>query len=383
MTMFSRLLSSFRYSSCSLRRGLTVRRSVGFNGSLPRRFYYVKPKKKASGSGQAILVLAGVTLAITGGAIYVLGRPEDEIIGLQEQDKYAGENPFKAYLLRAKDTILSYKLKFTEPSSQLLLPEPLPHPYQRPYTLLIEVKDIFIHSDYERNMGWRHQKRPGLDAFLNALFDYYEIVVFTSENALSTHPIIDKMDPNQYIMYRLYRDSTKYISGEHVKDLTHINRSLNRVIMVDTNPLSVKLQPENSIILDKWTGDIYDTSLKDLGAFLLTIAMSNTDDVRPVLDYYKEQGGNLLETFKANQARLREEEEKRMSTYSSKGKRFGSTFNVFSFKKSSSSSPAPLEVATAATPADTPFVSPAPLDGGETNKPQTTGGGWLGWLGLK
>ena len=40
--------------------------------------------------------------------------------------------------------------------------------------------------------------------------------------------------------------------------------------MVDTNSLSVKLQPENSIILDKWTGDIYDTSLKDLGAFLLS-----------------------------------------------------------------------------------------------------------------
>ena len=40
-------------------------------------------------------------------------------------------------------------------------------------------------------MGWRHQKRPGLDAFLNALFDHYEIVVFTSENAIvSTIAII-------------------------------------------------------------------------------------------------------------------------------------------------------------------------------------------------
>ena len=82
----------------------------------------------------------------------------------------------------------------------------------------------------------------------------------------------------------------------------------------------------------------------------------------------------------ANQARLREEEEKRMSTYSSKDRRFGSTFNVFSFNKSSSSSPPPLEVTT---PADTPPVSPTPLDGIETDKPQTNGGGWLGWLGLK
>lgn len=30
----------------------------------------------------------------------------------------------------------------------------------------------------------------------------------------------------------------------------------------------------------------------------IAIAMSNTDDVRPVLDYYKEQGGNILEIFK-------------------------------------------------------------------------------------
>ena len=39
-------------------------------------------------------------------------------------------------------------------------------------------------------MGWRHQKRPGLDAFLNSLFDHYEIVVFTSENALVSSVII-------------------------------------------------------------------------------------------------------------------------------------------------------------------------------------------------
>jgi import inner membrane translocase subunit TIM50 len=119
-------------------------------------------------------------------------------------------------------------------------------------------------------MGWMHQKRPGLDSFLNRLFDYYEIVVFTSENALSAHPLIDKMDPNQFILYRLYRDSTKYINGEHVKDLTNLNRSLNRVIVLDTNSSSLKFQPENGVILKKWTGDIYDTTLSDITSFLLS-----------------------------------------------------------------------------------------------------------------
>ena len=40
--------------------------------------------------------------------------------------------------------------------------------------------------------------------------------------------------------------------------------------------------------------------VKKTKLLFLAIAMSNTDDVRPVLDYYKEQGGNILETFKGN-----------------------------------------------------------------------------------
>ena len=40
--------------------------------------------------------------------------------------------------------------------------------------------------------------------------------------------------------------------------------------------------------------------------------MNEVDDVRPVLDFYKQQGGEdkVLDTFKANQARLRAEEER-------------------------------------------------------------------------
>lgn len=59
-------------------------------------------------------------------------------------------------------------------------------------------------------------------------------------------------------------------NGFLFQDLTHLNRSLNRVIIIDTDPASVKLQQENSIVLNKWTGDIYDNSLNDLAAFLLS-----------------------------------------------------------------------------------------------------------------
>jgi len=52
------------------------------------------------------------------------------------------------------------------------------------------------------------------------------------------------------------------------QDLTNLNRPLTKVIIVDTDPKSVKFHPENSIILDKWTGDIHDRTLWDLIPFL-------------------------------------------------------------------------------------------------------------------
>lgn len=68
------------------------------------------------------------------------------------------------------------------------------------------------------------------------------------------------------LMYYIFDDKNGFL----FQDLTHLNRSLNRVIIIDTDPASVKLQQENSIVLNKWTGDIYDNSLNDLASFLLS-----------------------------------------------------------------------------------------------------------------
>ena len=49
-----------------------------------------------------------------------------------------------------------------------------------------------------------------------------------------------------------------------MQDLTHLNRPLSKVVIIDTDSKSVQLQPENSIILDKWKGDVSDKTLWDL-----------------------------------------------------------------------------------------------------------------------
>ena len=58
----------------------------------------------------------------------------------------------------------------------------------------------------------------------------FELVVFTNENAMTFDPIVNGLDPElQHIMYRLYRDATRYVNGHHTKDLSAINRDLKKV----------------------------------------------------------------------------------------------------------------------------------------------------------
>ena len=145
--------------------------------------------------------------------------------------------------------------------------------------------------------------------------------------------------------------------------------------MVDTDPKSVKYHLDNTIILDKWTGDIHDKTLWDLVPLLVSkfivkysvvlnanlvrckggeggerekiikeiisinliislhvytslslslslsllffqhpaIAASQVDDIRPVLNNFKSEGDgkNILETFKIRRAQLQAAEEER------------------------------------------------------------------------
>ena len=82
-------------------------------------------------------------------------------------------------------------------------------------------------------------------------------------------PILEKLDPyNFYIMYKLFRESTRAVNGQVVKDLSYLNRDLANTIIIDTVPDHVQLQPENAIILPKWSGDPKDKNLIALIPFL-------------------------------------------------------------------------------------------------------------------
>lgn len=107
---------------------------------------------------------------------------------------------------------LSY---YTEPTFPKLLPVVDPAP---PYTLVLSLNDLLIHSEWTREHGWRTAKRPGLDYFLRYLCQYYEIVVFTDLPSAAADPIIRKLDPlRMVIMWPLFREATRYEKGEYIK----------------------------------------------------------------------------------------------------------------------------------------------------------------------
>ncbi|OXB39670.1 mitochondrial import inner membrane translocase subunit TIM50 [Cryptococcus neoformans] len=176
---------------------------------------------------------------------------------------------------------------FNKPAFQTLLPDPLPPPHQRPYTLCIDLEGLLVHSSWDRTHGWRTAKRPGVDYFLGYLSQFYEIVLFSSQPLYTAAPIAEKIDPYQAFMpYRLFRESTRSVKGKVVKDISFLNRDPSKVIVLDVNPEHVALQPENGIVLQPWDGSPRDKGLVDMIPFLESIGIFNPADVRPILQAY-------------------------------------------------------------------------------------------------
>uniref|UniRef100_A0A915KJJ4 Mitochondrial import inner membrane translocase subunit TIM50 n=1 Tax=Romanomermis culicivorax TaxID=13658 RepID=A0A915KJJ4_ROMCU len=134
---------------------------------------------------------------------------------------------------------------------------------------LMTENEKFLKKKFEKKLstGWRFKKRPALEYFLKALgYPRTELVVYTNEHGITGHPIVENLDTENVIMYKLYRDTTKYQyrDGAYIKDLSKLNRDLSKVIYVDWDNKAFQLNPENALRIPKWSGDDDDTGLVDL-----------------------------------------------------------------------------------------------------------------------
>uniref|UniRef100_A0A3Q0QWW4 Mitochondrial import inner membrane translocase subunit TIM50 n=1 Tax=Amphilophus citrinellus TaxID=61819 RepID=A0A3Q0QWW4_AMPCI len=276
-----------------------------------------KQKENTAYAKKMVLRLAG--FMGVGGAVaivYIFGTNSVD----EQGNRVSFVPPVIQQLRRTYKYFKDYRQMIIEPTSPNLLPDPLKEPYyQPPYTLVLELTDVLLHPEWSLSTGWRFKKRPGIDYLFQQVAPLYEIVIFTAETGMTAYPLIDSIDPQGFVMYRLFRDATRYMEGHHVKDVSCLNRDSSKVILVDCKREAFSLQPFNGLALKKWDGNSEDRTLYDLANFLKTIAMSGVEDVRSVLENYALEE-DPIETFKRRQAQLAQEEEQRLSELSQQKK---------------------------------------------------------------
>ncbi|XP_057694657.1 mitochondrial import inner membrane translocase subunit TIM50 isoform X1 [Corythoichthys intestinalis] len=271
-----------------------------------------KQKENTAYAKKMVLRLAG--LMGLGGAVsvvYIFGTNSVDEHGKAIPDEFDKDPPVVQQLKRTVKYFQDYRQMIIEPTSPKLLPDPLKEPYyQPPYTLVLELTDVLLHPEWSLATGWRFKKRPGIDYLFQQLAPLYEIIIFTAETGMTAYPLIDGIDPQGFVLYRLFRDATRYMEGHHVKDVSCLNRDGSKVIVVDCKREAFRLQPFNGMALKKWDGNSDDRTLYDLAHFLKTIALSGVEDVRSVLENYATED-DPIDAFKRRQAQLAQEEEQR------------------------------------------------------------------------
>lgn len=101
--------------------------------------------------------------------------------------------------------------------------------------------------------------------------------------------MINKLDRNDLIRYRLYRQHTVQFENNYngqlslIKDLSRIGRPLERTIIIDNLKENFCWQKQNGIHIKTWHSDIMDEELALLIPVLKALAESECADVRPFL----------------------------------------------------------------------------------------------------
>lgn len=269
-------------------------------------------KRQARITNYTFIGLCTGLAGFAGWALYDWGRPKIGDDGHPVEDEFSRYPTLQQYARRTWAQVRNYKRSFEEPSRELLLPDPVQPPYIQPkFTLVFETNGVLLHPEWTYQTGWRFKKRPFIDQFLQQCGPpLFETVAFTQDSPFTAGTLIETLDTQGMIMFKLFRDSTRYIDGKRIKDLNCLNRDMSKVIHIDWDREACSLNPHNCIVLDKWLGDGGDSTLIDLATFLRTIVAQDVDDVREIIAHYS-QFDRPLEAFKENQRLLAEEEERR------------------------------------------------------------------------
>ena len=135
------------------------------------------------------------------------------------------------------------------------------------YTLVLDLDETLVHYISDNDSAYI-QIRPGTEDFLIDLAKYYEIVIFTAALQKYADIVINSIDPNNVISYRLYRQHTISIGNSNVKDLTKLGRDLRYVIIVDNCLENFAMQSRNGLKIIDFEGNEFDDELEYLNPII-------------------------------------------------------------------------------------------------------------------
>ena len=173
-----------------------------------------------------------------------------------------------------------------------LLPQKSPEFYNKK-TLILDLDETLVHSSFtpfENNdiilnvdfdgiiYNIYVLVRPGVQKFLKNISQYFEVIIFTASLSNYASPLLDILDADNNIKYRLYRNHCTFINGIYVKDLQKLNRNLKDLIIVDNSPLAYAFNIDNGLPIKAWYQDKDDVELSKITKLLEFLAKAK--DVR-------------------------------------------------------------------------------------------------------
>eukprot|EP00747_Dinoflagellata_sp_TGD_P033413 gnl/TRDRNA2_/TRDRNA2_136608_c0_seq1.p1 gnl/TRDRNA2_/TRDRNA2_136608_c0~~gnl/TRDRNA2_/TRDRNA2_136608_c0_seq1.p1 ORF type:complete len:925 (+),score=133.40 gnl/TRDRNA2_/TRDRNA2_136608_c0_seq1:370-2775(+) len=156
------------------------------------------------------------------------------------------------------------------------------------YTLVLDLDETLVHYFELDGMG-NYDIRPGMHEFLVRMNQLgYEIIIFTAATQDYADWVIDQIDPDHLVHYRLYRQHALPWGPIFVKDLSRLGRDLDRVVIIDNVQENFMLQPHNGIFICTWYEDPHDTALFALTPLLDELQATRVK-VPEILEKYRDQ----------------------------------------------------------------------------------------------
>ena len=171
------------------------------------------------------------------------------------------------------------------------------------YTLVLDMDETLIHTQFNKNGEISFATRPYLNRFLTELAKDFEINVFTAGTQDYADSILNDIDKEGLIKHRLYRQHCQTNNPFlFQKDLRKIGRDLHKSIIIDDRKDNYdKTTPDNGINIKAWISDKNDLELKKLIPFLHQIVKNKEQDVRPILHKFRDHPEEYTKEHKHHQ----------------------------------------------------------------------------------